>query len=259
MEPASDQLRIPLIVRLVLAGTATAFSRKMTCSLRSLVRPGIPYPVGGGQSSIRRLFVCTLAAFAVLSLLSGSQAVSGASSRTGEEFSVSWVTYDPDGKILTASLYPEDLSGDYHRYVAEIERIANSPARISVIVLNLHTTEHEMQRFFDAVGQNRSSLAVFSGDDDRIERLQRLEVHWLDESNPYETNTKIYEGEALHQKIRDLLASSPPAPVLDTRDDDHMLNDSHTLNDDHTQTTAALAVILILSGAGFYYYRTRRR
>ena len=247
MEPASDQLRIPLIVRLVLAGTATAFSRKMTCSLRSLVRPGIPYPVGGGQSSIRRLFVCTLAAFAVLSLLSGSQAVSGASSRTGEEFSVSWVTYDPDGKILTASLYPEDLSGDYHRYVAEIERIANSPARISVIVLNLHTTEHEMQRFFDAVGQNRSSLAVFSGNDDRIERLQRLEIHWLDESNPYETNTKIYEGEALHQKIRDLLASSPPAPVSDSQDDDH------------TQTTAAFAVILIISGAGFYYYQTRRR
>jgi len=247
MEPASDQLRIPLIVRLVLAGTATAFSRKMTCSLRSLVRPGIPYPVGGGQSSIRRLFVCTLAAFAVLSLLSGSQAVSGASSRTGEEFSVSWVTYDPDGKILTASLYPEDLSGDYHRYVAEIERIANSPARISVIVLNLHTTEHEMQRFFDAVGQNRSSLAVFSGNDDRIERLQRLEIHWLDESNPYETNTKVYEGEALHQKIRDLLASSPPAPVSDSQDDDH------------TQTTAAFAVILIISGAGFYYYRTRRR
>ncbi len=247
MEPASDQLRIPLIVRLVLAGTATAFSRKMTCSLRSLVRPGIPYPVGGGQSSIRRLFVCTLAAFAVLSLLSGSQAVSGASSRTGEEFSVSWVTYDPDGKILTASLYPEDLSGDYHRYVAEIERIANSPARISVIVLNLHMTEPEMQRFLGAVGQNRSSLAVFSGDDDRIERLQRLEIHWLDESNPYETNTKVYEGEALHQKIRDLLASSPPAPVLDSRDDDH------------TQTNAALAVILILSGAGFYYYRTRRR
>jgi hypothetical protein len=247
MEPASDQLRIPLIVRLVLAGTATAFSRKMTCSLRSLVRPGIPYPVGGGQSSIRRLFVCTLAAFAVLSLLSGSQAVSGASSRTGEEFSVSWVTYDPDGKILTASLYPEDLSGDYHRYVAEIERIANSPARISVIVLNLHTTEHEMQRFFDAVGQNRSSLAVFSGNDDRIERLQRLEIHWLDESNPYETNTKVYEGEALHQKIRDLLASSPPAPVSDSQDDDH------------TQTTAAFAVILIISGAGFYYYQTRRR
>jgi len=247
MEPASDQLRIPLIVRLVLAGTATAFSRKMTCSLRSLVRPGIPYPVGGGQSSIRRLFVCTLAAFAVLSLLSGSQAVSGASSRTGEEFSVSWVTYDPDGKILTASLYPEDLSGDYHRYVAEIERIANSPARISVIVLNLHTTEHEMQRFFDAVGQNRSSLTVFSGNDDRIERLQRLEIHWLDESNPYETNTKVYEGEALHQKIRDLLASSPPAPVSDSQDDDH------------TQTTAAFAVILIISGAGFYYYQTRRR
>ncbi len=247
MEPASDQLRIPLIVRLVLAGTATAFSRKMTCSLRSLVRPGIPYPVGGGQSSIRRLFVCTLAAFAVLSLLSGSQAVSGASSRTGEEFSVSWVTYDPDGEILTASLYPEDLSGDYHRYVAEIERIANSPARISVIVLNLHTTEHEMQRFFDAVGQNRSSLAVFSGNDDRIERLQRLEIHWLDESNPYETNTKVYEGEALHQKIRDLLASSPPAPVSDSQDDDH------------TQTTAAFAVILIISGAGFYYYQTRRR
>ncbi|OQC67213.1 MAG: hypothetical protein BWX50_01374 [Euryarchaeota archaeon ADurb.Bin009] len=219
----------------------------MTCSLRSLVRPGIPYPVGGGQSSIRRLFVCTLAAFAVLSLLSGSQAVSGASSRTGEEFSVSWVTYDPDGKILTASLYPEDLSGDYHRYVAEIERIANSPARISVIVLNLHTTEHEMQRFFDAVGQNRSSLAVFSGNDDRIERLQRLEIHWLDESNPYETNTKVYEGEALHQKIRDLLASSPPAPVSDSQDDDH------------TQTTAAFAVILIISGAGFYYYQTRRR
>lgn len=247
MEPASDQLRIPLIVRLVLAGTATAFSRKMTCSLRSLVRPGIPYPVGGGQSSIRRLFVCTLAAFAVLSLLSGSQAVSGASSRTGEEFSVSWVTYDPDGKILTASLYPEDLSGDYHRYVAEIERIANSPARISVIVLNLHMTEPEMQRFLGAVGQNRSSLAVFSGNDDRIERLQRLEIHWLDESNPYETNTKVYEGEALHQKIRDLLASSPPAPVSDSQDDDH------------TQTTAAFAVILIISGAGFYYYQTRRR
>jgi len=160
---------------------------------------------------------------------------------------VSWVTYDPDGKILTASLYPEDLSGDYHRYVAEIERIANSPARISVIVLNLHTTEHEMQRFFDAVGQNRSSLAVFSGNDDRIERLQRLEIHWLDESNPYETNTKVYEGEALHQKIRDLLASSPPAPVSDSQDDDH------------TQTTAAFAVILIISGAGFYYYQTRRR
>ncbi|MDD3069849.1 MAG: hypothetical protein PHX88_01475 [Methanoculleus horonobensis] len=120
------------------------------------------------------------------------------------------VAYDPGRETLTVTLSPEDLSGDYGRYAAEIESIMERSGPVSVVVLNLRMTEPEMQQFLDAA-RDRGDLGIFPNDD-RIERLQRLEINWLDESNPYETNTKIYEGEALKRKIREFLASAAPAP-----------------------------------------------
>lgn len=151
--------------------------------------------------------VAAAALIAVLLLLPGA----------GDGAAPPGVAYDPGRETLTVTLSPEDVSGDYGRYAAEIDRIVGSSGAVSVVVLNLRMTEPEMQRFLDAAGRNQGALAILP-DDDRIERLQRLEINWLDESNPYETNTKIYEGEALKRKIREFLA--PPAPVPDDRDGD---------------------------------------
>jgi len=102
--------------------------------------------------------VAAAALVAVLLLLPGA----------GEIATPPGVAYDPGRETLTVTLSPEDVSGDYRRHAAEIDRIMERSGAVSVVVLNLCMTEPEMQQFLDAAGRNRGALAILP-DDDRIE------------------------------------------------------------------------------------------
>ena len=71
-------------------------------------------------------------------------------------------------------------------------------------VLNLEMSESDIDTFLAC---NQKNLEYLSGLTDAMERfgeLEQLEIRWNDPENPYEITSRVYEGEALRQKIHDL-------------------------------------------------------
>ncbi len=102
----------------------------------------------------------------------------------------------------TVTLYiaSEDLLTSEEELCAYLDGIEG----LRGLVLELEMDESDVETFLACNRKNLEYLSGLKNATERFGELERLEVRWSDPANPYEITSKVYEGEALRLKIRDL-------------------------------------------------------
>ncbi|KUK63944.1 MAG: Uncharacterized protein XD82_0016 [Methanoculleus marisnigri] len=88
------------------------------------------------------------------------------------------------------------------------------------LVIELEMDESDIDTFLACNRKNLEYLSGLKNATERFGELERLEIRWNDPTNPYEITSRVYEGEALRRKIRDLSDryASQKSQILDISD-----------------------------------------
>ncbi|MDD3069851.1 MAG: hypothetical protein PHX88_01485 [Methanoculleus horonobensis] len=123
----------------------------------------------------------------------------GAQEREGEVIEAMGDLLDATGTV-TLYLSSDDIPASEEELRAYLDGMED----LRGLVIQLDMEESDLDAFLECNRKNLEYLSGLKNATERYDELKRLEIQWNDPANPYEITSRVYEGEALCRKIRDL-------------------------------------------------------